>query len=179
MEVGTLASYEADALRLTDWSVSLIPGLLQTYHYAVGLMRSGGVAPGDIEARWIARLRRQQILGTLDYLAFVGEAALRTCFGGREAMRGQLEALMGARTRGIPVRVIAEHHPTNLVTHSWLLMEFPNAAPVVNVEAIDGSFYLHDEAANAYLDLAAKLDKLALSASASEAMMREIYEELP
>jgi len=179
MELGTLASYEADAFRLTDWSVNLIPGLLQTYHYAVGVMRAVGLSVGDIEARWMARLRRQQILGTLDYLAFIGEAALRTPFCGRVAMRVQLEVLMGARTRGIPVRVLAEHHPTSLATHSWLLMEFPTTAPVVNVEAIDGSFYLHDEVANAYLDLAAKLDKLALSATASEALMRKIYEESP
>jgi transcriptional regulator with XRE-family HTH domain len=179
MEVGTLASYEADAFRLTDWSVNLIPGLLQTYHYSVGVMRAAGASADEIEARWMARLRRQQILGTLDYLAFIGESALRTPFCGREAMRGQLEALMGARTRGIPVRVLPEHHPTSLVTHSWLLMEFPATAPVVNVEAIDGSFYLYDEVANAYLDLAAKLDKLALSATASEALMRKIYEESP
>lgn len=178
MEMGTLASYEADAFRLTDWSVNLVPGLLQTYRYAGGLMHSGGVAAPDMEARWLARLRRQQILGTVDYSAFIGEAALRTPFGGRDAMRGQLRALMEARVRGIPVRVLAEHHPTNLVTHSWLLMEFPNTTPVVNVEAIDGSVFLHDEAAMSYLDLVAVLDKLALSASASLALMREICEEL-
>lgn len=178
MEMGTLASYEADAFRLTDWSVNLIPGLLQTYHYATGLMHSGHVAARDIEARWMARLRRQQILGTIDYSAFIGEAALRTHFGGRDAMRGQLQTLMAARARGIPVRVLAEHRPTNLVTHSWLLMEFPNTTPVVNVEAIDGSVFLHDGAAMTYLDLAAELDKLALSAPASVALMREICEEL-
>jgi transcriptional regulator with XRE-family HTH domain len=178
MEMGTLASYEADAFRLTDWSVNLIPGLLQTYRYAVGMMRSGGVAASDIEARWMARLRRQQILGTLDYTAFIGEAALRTPFGGPEALREQLRHLFEARNRGIPVRVLTEHRPTNLVTHSWLLMEFPNTTPVVNVEAIDGSVFLHDEAARTYLDLAAELDKLTLSAPASLTLMREIYEEL-
>jgi hypothetical protein len=57
-------------------------------------------------------------------------------------------------------------------------MEFPNTTPVVNVEAIDGSVFLHDEAARTYLDLAAELDKLTLSAPASVTLMREIYEEL-
>lgn len=178
MDMGAIASYEADAIRLTDWSVNLVPGLLQTYRYAVGLMQSGGVAVADIEARWMARLRRQQILGTLDYVVFLGEAAIRTPFGGREAMRGQLEALIAARTRGIPVRVLREHQPTFLVTHSWLLMEFPNTSPVVNVEATDGSLYLHDETAKRYLDLASQLDKLSLSVSESLALMRAIYEEL-
>lgn len=178
MDMGSLASYEADAFRLTDWSVNLIPGLLQTYRYAVGLMRSGDVAASDIEARWMARLRRQQILGAVDYSAFVGEAALRTPFGGRDAQREQLQTLMAARTRGILVRVLAAHCPTNLVTHSWLLMEFHNTTPVVNVEAINGSVFLHDEVAQSYLHLAAELDRLALSASASLALMREICEEL-
>lgn len=178
MEMGTLASYEADAFRLTDWSVNLIPGLLQTYHYAVGLMRSGGVAANIIEARWIARLRRQQILGTLDYVAYIGEAALRTPFGGPEALRAQLRHLVDARNRGILIRVVPEHEPHSLVLHSWLLMEFPNTTPVVNVEARNGSLYLHDEVAETYLDLVGKLDKIALSAPASLAMLRKVLEEV-
>jgi len=178
MDMGAIASYESDAFRLTDWSVNLIPGLLQTYDYAVGLMRSFGATSSAIEARWMARLRRQQILGNLDYEAFLGEAALRTPFGGREAMRSQVEALLAARIRGIRIRVLAEHHPSCLVTHSWLLMEFPNTGPVVNVEAIDGSVFLHDEVAKSYLRLAAELDKLALSASASQALIEAIHKEL-
>lgn len=65
-----------------------------------------------------------------------------------------------------------------LVTHSWLLMEFLNTGPVVNVEAVDGSVFLQDEAANSYVNLAAQLDKLALPASASQVLMRKIHEEL-
>jgi transcriptional regulator with XRE-family HTH domain len=177
-EIGTIASYEADAFRLTDWSVNLVPGLLQTYEYAVGLLRSFHIESGDIEMCWLARLRRQQILGTVDYSAFIGESALRTPFGGPDAMRRQLQALIGAPTRGIRVRVLSEHRSTFLVTHSWLLMEFPNTTPVVNVEAINGSVFLHDEAARSYLPSVAELDKLALSASASQALIHKIHEEL-
>jgi transcriptional regulator with XRE-family HTH domain len=177
MEMGTLASYEADAIRLTDWSVNLIPGLLQTYDYAVGLMRSGDVEPTTVEARWMARLRRQQILGTVDYTAFIGEAALKTPFGGAAALRAQIQHLVDARRRGIGVRIVAEHEPTLLVTHSWLLMEFAQTSPVVNVEARNGSVYLHDEAASTYIALLAKLDKIALSATASLAMLRRAIEE--
>lgn len=178
MEMGTLASYEADAFRLTDWSVNLVPGLLQTYRYAVGLMRSGGVAAEVIEARWMARLRRQQILGTLDYIAFIGEAALRTPFGGSEALREQLRHLVNARNRGILIRVVSEHEPHSLALHSWLLMEFPNTTPVVNVEARNGSLYLHDEVAETYLDLVGQLDRISLSAPASLAMLGKLLEEV-
>lgn len=178
MDMGAIASYEAEAIRLTDWSVNLIPGLLQTYHYAVGVMRSGGHPPETIEARWMARLRRQQILGTVDYAAFIGEAALRTPFGGREALREQLRHLLAAPTRGIPIRVVREHQPHLVVLHSWLLMEFPNTSPVVNVEARNGSLYLHDEAAEAYLGLVGQLDRIALSAPASAALVRNLLEEV-
>jgi transcriptional regulator with XRE-family HTH domain len=178
MDMGAIASYEADAFRLTDWSVNLIPGLLQTYRYAVGLMRSGGVVAEVIEARWMARLRRQQILGMLDYTAFIGEAALRTPFGGPEALREQLRHLVDARNRGILIRIVREHEPHSLVLHSWLLMEFPNTTPVVNVEARNGSLYLHDEVAETYLNLVGKLDRVALSAPASLDMLRKVLEEV-
>lgn len=178
MDMGAIASYEADAFRLTDWSVNLIPGLLQTYRYAVGLMRSRGVPADAIEARWMARLRRQQILGNVDYVAFIGEAALRTPFGGPDALRDQLQALLAARTRGIRIRVLRQHQPSHLVTHSWLLMEFANTAPVVNVEATEGSLFLHDEVALEYLVLLDALDKLALSPTASQALIEAIHKEL-
>lgn len=178
MEVGALASYEAEAVRLTDWSVNLVPGLLQTYDYAVGLLRSGGVDPAHTEMRWMARLRRQQILGTVDYTAFIGEAALRTPFGGSEALKGQLQHLIDARRRGIGVRVVPEHLPLSLITHSWLLMEFSSTSPVVNVEAWNGSLYLHDAVAEAYLAMVDKLGKVSLSAPASLAMLKKIVEEV-
>lgn len=176
-DVGVIASYEADAIRLTDWSVNLVPGLLQTYRYAVGVMRTGGHAADTIEARWLARLRRQQILGNLDYAAFIGEAALRTPFGGPDALKEQLRHLLAAPIRGIPIRVVREHQPHVMMTHSWLLMEFANTTPVVNVEARNGSLFLHDEVAATYLGLVRQLDRIALSAPASMALVHGILEE--
>jgi len=177
-DIGTLASFEAEAHRLTDWSVNVVPGLLQTYDYAVGLMRSGDATMAEIEMRWMARLRRQQVVGTVDYEAFIGEAALRTPFGGAEALRRQLQHLIDARARGIRVRVLRSHQPSVLVTHSWLMLEFANTSPVVYVEAKYGSLYLHDEIAQTYAPLLARLDKEALSASASMALLRETLEEM-
>lgn len=179
-EQTTLSLEEAAAL--AQWSPSTMSRIETGKRHispedAVALMRSFKLETGVFEMRWLARMRRQQILGTLDYSAFIGESALRTPFGGREAMRGQLRALMEAPGRGIGVRVLAEHRPTFLVTHSWLLMEFPNTNPVVTIEATEGSVFLHDEAAGGYLPLVAELDRLALSASASQALIREIHEE--
>lgn len=67
--MGTLASYAADANGLTNWAVSVVPGLLQTEDYAMALILSDGVPPDVAELRWVARRRRQKILGTVDYAA--------------------------------------------------------------------------------------------------------------
>jgi hypothetical protein len=74
--------------------------------------------------------------------------------------------------------VLPEHLPHVLVTHSWLLMEFANTSPVVYVEARFGNLYLQDEVAQTYLALLTTLDKAALSASASQDLMRKTLEEL-
>jgi transcriptional regulator with XRE-family HTH domain len=176
-EMGTLASYEAEANSLTDWAVSLVPGLLQTEDYAMGLMRSGDVPQDVAELRWVARRRRQKILGTLDYLAYIGESALRTPFGGSDGLQKQLKHLLTARDRGIGVRVVPEHLPVGLISHSWLYMTFPNTTPVVNVEIAEGGVYLHDDQAEPYAGLVAKLDHIALSTKESQTRLRAIMKE--
>ncbi len=41
---------------------------------------------------------------------------------------------MTARDRGVGVRIVREHLPVGLISHSWLYMTFPEHPPVVNVE---------------------------------------------
>jgi transcriptional regulator with XRE-family HTH domain len=176
-EMGTLASYEADANSLTDWSVALVPGLLQTEAYAMALMLSQGWPAEIAELRWVARRRRQRILGTVDYTAFVSETALRTPFGGPEAHRGQITHLLTARERGVGVRIVPERLPIGLVSHSWHYMTFPRATPVVNVEIAEGGVYLHDDQAAPYARLLARLDHVALSVTESQTMLRTILKE--
>jgi len=176
-EMGTLASYEAEANSLTDWAVSLVPGLLQTEDYAMALMLSGDVPQDVAELRWVARRRRQNILGTLDYTAYITETALRTPFGGPEGHQRQLKHLLTARDRGIGMRVVPEHQPIGLVSHSWLHMTFPNTTPVVNVEVAEGGVYLHDDQAEPYASMIAKLDHLALSTRTSQNRIRAIMKE--
>lgn len=176
-EMGTLASYEADANGLTDWAVSLVPGLLQTEDYAMALMLSQDLPHDTAELRWVARRRRQKILGTLDYGAYISETALRTQFGNSEGFRKQLTHLLEARDRGIPVRVVPEHLPVGLISHSWLYMTFPHTTPVVNVEVAGGGVYLHDDQAEPYVKLITRLDHIALSTRESLAKLRLILKE--
>jgi transcriptional regulator with XRE-family HTH domain len=176
-EMGTLASYAADAIGLTDWAVSLIPGLLQVEEYVMAYMRAADVPLEAAELRWLIRRRRQKLLGTLDYLAYISEIALRVPFGGREGHRKQLEHLMTARDRGVGVRIVRAHLPISLISHSWLYMTFPNTSPVVNVEIEPGGVYLHDDQAEPYTKMLAKLDHIALSTRESQDMLKAMLRE--
>jgi hypothetical protein len=173
-EMSTLASYESDAIRLTDCSMAIVPGLLQTRDYAIGLMSTGRTDFGEPDARWQRRERRQQVLGAVDYTAFVGEAALRTSFGGEEALRTQLRHLRSASDRGICLRVVPEHSVSSAVAYSWHLMEFRRASPVVNVELVKGAVYLYDTDAEAYLPEVQRLDRLALSSADSRSLLERL-----
>lgn len=176
-EMGTLASYAADANSLTDWAVTLVPGLLQIEEYATALMLSQDWPPEVAELRWVARRRRQKSLGAVDYAAYISEAALRTRFGSPEVHRKQITHLLDARERGIPVRVVPEHLPVGMISHSWLYMTFPHTTPVVNVEVAEGGVYLHDDQAQPYARLLLKLDRIALSPAESQNMLRAIRKE--
>jgi transcriptional regulator with XRE-family HTH domain len=173
-EVGALASYEADAIELINVSIPAVPGLLQTYETAKAIMAAGLSLPEDIETRWMARLRRQQILGTVDYTAYIGEAALHTPFGGPDALRGQLQHLAGARDRGIGLRIVPERQTRVLVLDTWMWMQFANTSPVVYVEMTSGAQFLHERDAEPYRQTLDRLDRLALSPTASRKLITEL-----
>jgi hypothetical protein len=57
-------------------------------------------------------------------------------------------------------------------------MEFPNTSPVINVEARNGSLFLHDGVAASYLEILSQLDQIALSTMGSADKMKCILEEV-
>ena len=174
--MGALASYEAEAHTVTDWSINLIPGMLQTYDYARAYMLDDGVPPDNMETRWMARLRRQQVLPKIDYTAFVGEAAIRTPFGGR-AFIGQLRHLLDANSRGIGIRIVPALRPNIALAQSWMMLEFPDSPPIVHVELLRSAVFLHAEETEIYTEHLAKLRKMSLSAVESRDMLRKLVEQ--
>ncbi|MCG8917342.1 helix-turn-helix domain-containing protein [Actinokineospora sp. PR83] len=177
-DVGTLASYEASANAITNWSLSFIPGLLQTERYATGLMTDDRAEPQDVEMRWLARLRRQEVLPTVDYVAFLHESALHMSFGGVDAFREQLGHLAQASTRGHAVRIVRGRVPHQLLLHPWLLLHFPDAPPVLHVELNGSSVYLHDDEVDSYENMRSMLDRMALSTAESRSMIEQLRERL-
>ena len=173
---GALASYEAEAHTIIDWSINVIPGLLQTYDYARAYLLDYGVSSDDMETRWMARLRRQQVLPKVDYTAFIGEAAVRTPFGGR-AFLDQLRHLLDANGRGIGIRIVPAFRPHAALLQSWMMLEFPDSAPIVHVELLRSAVFLHAEETAIYTEHVAKLRKIALTAVESRDMLRKLVEQ--
>ncbi|MGW1723254.1 Scr1 family TA system antitoxin-like transcriptional regulator [Streptomyces sp. NPDC002306] len=121
---------EAEAIAVHDYSLALIPGLLQTKEYAHALIGESCPPLDDetVEERVRARLARQEALArrTKTVYGFViYEAALRTEVGGRAVMRRQLLHLLkvGAR-RNVSVQVLCFGKGGGLALNgSFILME--------------------------------------------------------
>lgn len=176
-ELGVLASYEADANGLTDWSINIIPGLLQTYEYAKAYLLDAGASVEDMEVFWMARLRRQQVLSNVEYTAFIGEAAIRTPFGGWEVLVAQLRHLVEMTKRGMGIRLVPEHTPRARLLHPWLVLEFPDSAPIAHIELLRGGVFLHDPEVEPYIAQRAKLNKIALSTTESRDILKKLIEQ--
>jgi transcriptional regulator with XRE-family HTH domain len=179
-EVGALASYEADASELVNVAITFVPGLLQTRETAVAVMAADGVAAEDIETRWMARLTRQQVLGKLDYTAYLTDTALTTQYGGPAALREQLDHLLKAQDAGREIRVLPARQTHVALIHPWLLMRFPNIPPVVHVELTNsGGFYIHgDDDVRPYLVALARLNRVALTQGESRKVISDLRKGL-
>lgn len=169
--LGTLASYEAEACAITDWAPLLIPGLLQTYDYAQAVMLDLGVAHEDIDTRCMARLRRQQVLSTVEYTAVISEAALRAAFGGWGVLKAQLDHIDQAIDRGANIHVVP-HRPHADLFQAWILLQFKAAPPIVHVELLRSGVFLHDGEVDPYTKALARLRTLVLSRAESRDMIR-------
>lgn len=173
-DVGTLAGFEAEATELVTVATAAVPGLLQTYETALAIMAADGATGKDIETSWMARLRRQQVLGKTDYTAFITETALTTPWGGHEAWHEQLAHLLRSQDIGIGVRVIPHQQTEVLLLHTWHWMRFRHTPPVVHVELATGATYIHE--ADRYTTLLDQLNHVALPRDGSRKLIREKME---
>lgn len=106
-----VAELEGHARGLSTYTITFIPGLLQTKAYAAAVF-SGALPPlprHEIDLRTTFRIQRQSIVrsGGTPYTAFIHEAALRMQFSGATVQTEQLDGLIeDSDSPGISVRVI-------------------------------------------------------------------------
>jgi transcriptional regulator with XRE-family HTH domain len=147
-QLTALCAFEAEATKITDVSMILVPGLLQTADYARAVMEATGVPDGSTESMVAVRLGRQAILSRRLPPALhviLDEAVLRRPMGGPAVMAAQIRYLIGQAARpNITVQVLrqAEHQGLD---GSYFLLEFsPPAKPFVHLEHLRSSLFLDE-----------------------------------
>ena len=172
LDYGTYVGLEAEAVAISDFQSSVVPGLLQTADYA----RAGHEAylprlsPDQIDLNIEAKLRRQGLLTqpeALTFAAVLDEAVLHRAVGGPRVMDAQLDKLIeAARLPNVTVQVIpfaAGYHPG--LESNFNILDLPAPAPsVVFVEGLVGSVYLErPEDLRRYREVFERLQTIALS----------------
>lgn len=161
----TFVGLEGLASRVTDYATAVVPALLQTEGYSLGVTQgSGRVRPDHSERTVNLRMERQRRLYTetepLHLTAFIEESVLDRPIGTPETMRAQLEHLITSTEReNIELRVL----PTSIGLHDattgpFTLLEFSAAQAVAYVELLNGAIYVQDqEEVDGYTRIVARL----------------------
>jgi hypothetical protein len=127
---------EAAATRVHDFTVTYVPGLLQTADYARALFqgsarqRSAEALEREITVRMIRQERLADAEEPLELVAVVDETVLRRPVGGVAVMRAQLRHLVEATAMDT---VTLQVMPTALGAHSGL----DGAFTVLNFDGLD------------------------------------------
>ncbi|WP_329488448.1 helix-turn-helix transcriptional regulator [Kitasatospora sp. NBC_01246] len=106
-----VAEFESQATKLSTYTMTFIPGLLQTGSYASAVFAQTfpPLPRHEVDLRTAFRMQRQRAIrsGAVPYSAFVHEAALRMQFSGPIVLAEQLGALIeDSEQPSISVRVV-------------------------------------------------------------------------
>lgn len=184
--LGDYVGMEAEASSIATYQLGAIPGLLQTFDYAVALAQAMRYPPEDVERIAASRVRRQQLFARKNpprFHAVIDEAALiRPAAPDRpDVMRAQIHHLIN---RANDANVTLQLLPFTAGLHAgvsgpFVLLEFPDPAdrPVVYLETRAGGHYLEDTAEiTEYQDLFTHLHTTALSHEATVARLAQLAE---
>lgn len=169
-----LPGLENEAVAITEYETTTIPGLLQTEDYARAVI-SGfvpGIAPDALGERVDKRMRRQDVLRKATpprYWVLLDESALHRHIGGSAVMEGQLGRLYDMTLLpNIQVQVI----PYTVGAHvgldsAFMLLEFDESAGLpdtVYMDTLAGQIFQEKPAQLRYFhDLLNHLRSVALS----------------
>lgn len=182
----SFAPHESDAVVLSTYEHSLIPGLLQTPEYTRAVIETRPNAGADeIETLINGRLERQSVLARIDpaaplLIALIDEGALRRPVAPPPVMHDQLASLIEmSRRPNITVQVV----PYSAGGHTGLLGAFTVAEPdsgeaIVFVEDIADGRVSDDAATVRQVTLRFRsLQSEALPKNASRGVMESVKQE--
>ena len=189
-----LIGLEAAASSICCWSPELVHGLLQTEGYARAALEVASglpsvmIAPGEMQRRIDARLRRQQMLAQPEPAQFtfvLDEAALRHRFGTAETMRAQLvQVVRLSHLPNVTIRVLAFAGTHPIGPGGFALLEFApfrgmSLNDVVYMEHLTGNSFVEEEAETYEYRLAfERLTEEALDDDASRKLINKVAREI-
>ncbi|MEV4600673.1 helix-turn-helix transcriptional regulator [Amycolatopsis sp. NPDC049253] len=177
-ELTTLLQYEQGASAITNWSLNIIPGLLQTPDYARAIFEVG-LTPRQADTRIRVRLDRQKILTDAEpvkYSAIVSAHAIDEPIAPDWVMSDQLDHLLAMTVRAnVSLRILPRQqqwHPG--MSGSFALYQYRHRNPIVLLEQYSTtSFLSSDKDWGPYQRLAKLLAGEALSEEASRELIAE------
>lgn len=179
---GDYIGLEEDAASIRTFHCGVIPGLLQTGHYAAAIEQASGKEDTEyIRARVDMRLTRQRILTRVDpprYHVIIDEAPLHRVCGSPEVMRGQLDRLMAASDLpNVTLQVLpftAGAYPGQESSYTILEPTAP-VSEVVYVENLMGWFFLERTSdIDRYREAFRELQSLALTPADSITLIKQV-----
>lgn len=187
MKFGDYLDCEAQAVRLRNYELAVVPGLLQTADYARHVITAlrPDLPPGKIDALCDVRLHRRRTLAEgppREFQALIDESALRRPIGSPAVMREQFEYLFAAsETPGIDIRVL----PADAGGHQGLagpFVTFPQATharDIVWTETLSTSVRLdQDTDVTRYTDAFTRLWNRALDPARTRTHLTHQIQEL-
>ncbi|ARQ69160.1 helix-turn-helix domain-containing protein [Streptomyces marincola] len=185
--VQQLIELESSATSMFQFSLTVVPGLLQTENYARALISAFPVpAPGSVEKAVEVRMTRQRILAedaAPQLVCVLDEAALRRQVGGPRVQAEQLRKLV---TISDPPRLTVQVVPYSQGVHAGMdggfkLFSYPDPFNLefAFVEYLDGRIFVEgDGQVDAFTRTADLLRTQALSSDDSLDLIARIAEDL-
>ncbi|MGW5647173.1 helix-turn-helix domain-containing protein [Saccharopolyspora sp. NPDC003752] len=182
-QLTALIDAEQRAKTITDVTLNVLPGLLQTRAYTRTVMEASGVPEDRIDDHVSIRQVRQGILSKRDPVelrCFIDETALARPIGGAKVMADQLRKVISAcEEPNVTVRVV----PLSIGAHAGLsgtfvLFEFIKTRPVVYLEARrSGAFIDEPSDVALFLDAVERLEDHASALAASQEILQKYLEQ--
>lgn len=175
----TLIEQERLADKITTWSLTYVPGLLQIAAYIRALMESSPIIkPADVDDAIRLKLDRQVVFHrSREFVFYVHENALRLPVGGPDVMQAQLLHILTMTMRPyITVRVV----PVAIGAHaggagSFVKLEYGKFAPAVWLESLGTGLFLEDkDSLSDYDEVLKLLDQQALDADQSQELITSL-----
>ena len=180
----TYIDHEKKATKIDCFQDILVPGLLQTGHYAREVMSSINIGANEIDDRVAARLARQSLFSKPrppSCTFYLHEFALRLPAGSATVMSDQLHHLLRMAVRPtVTLRVV----PASLGLHaavsgSFVLLEFADFRPLVFLEsAISGLYLEKPEETRVYKNILTALEDTALDEEESKNLIARVAIDL-